>query len=230
VTPGSILRWHRRLVARKWTYPNRSRLPVADTVEALIERMTRENTGWGYRRSQGELLELGHRVGASTVRIPPAPRRDTDTSWRRFPMSLGDRATSPVSHPRPGGQSTASFDAALTGTSIKVVKTSPPVNAAEPLRGPLQPPPTSSRRPDQRVRTRSRLAAGHTMRPTSGTPHDRAAVPPTVLPERPSRVFARTAPPASETDLQNCRKFLPPQCCPAVLVPPPGRRGSRRNA
>ncbi len=92
VTPGTVLRWHRRLITRKWTYPRSAgRPPVSAEIAALIGRLATENRSWGYQRIQGELLKLGHRVSASTIRrvlkalkIPPAPKRNTDVTWRQF--------------------------------------------------------------------------------------------------------------------------------------------------
>jgi putative transposase len=92
VTPATVLRWHRCLVRKKQTYPNRTaRPPVSAEIAALIERLATENASRGYQRIQGELLKLGHRVSVSTIRrvlkalrIPPAPQRRTDMTWRQF--------------------------------------------------------------------------------------------------------------------------------------------------
>jgi putative transposase len=92
VTPQTLLRWHRQLVRRRWTQPQRSpgRPPVERRVRELVLRLARENPRWGYPRIAGELLKLGVRVSPSTVRrlllaagLKPAPRR-TGPSWREF--------------------------------------------------------------------------------------------------------------------------------------------------
>jgi len=94
VTPATLLAWHRRLVARKWDYRTRQRKrgrpPTASAVKALVLRLAGENQRWGCRRIQGELVRLGHRIGATTVweiltaaGVDPAPRRSGPT-WREF--------------------------------------------------------------------------------------------------------------------------------------------------
>ncbi|MFD0655377.1 helix-turn-helix domain-containing protein [Streptomyces malaysiensis subsp. malaysiensis] len=92
VTPRSVLRWHSRLVAWKWTYPSRrpGRPPTPETLRQLVVRLARENPGWGYRRIHGELVGLRCDIAASTVwsilkeaGIDPSPQR-TDRSWSVF--------------------------------------------------------------------------------------------------------------------------------------------------
>jgi len=91
VTPDTILRWHRQLIAQKWTFtPNRPGRPgIMKAIASLILRMATENPGWGYTRIQGALKNLGHGVARSTVAkvlkdngIAPAP--DRPSSWRTF--------------------------------------------------------------------------------------------------------------------------------------------------
>jgi putative transposase len=93
ITPQTLLRWHRELVRRKWTYRNKrqpGRPPLDAEVVALVLRMARENPRWGCVRICGELRKLGIRVGATTIRtllrrhgLGPAPRR-SGPSWTQF--------------------------------------------------------------------------------------------------------------------------------------------------
>ena len=89
VTPDTILRWHRQLVARKWTYVRvrGGRSGLQAHLRALVVRMATENPTWGYTRIQGALKNLGHRVGRSTIAriltrtgIPPSRERPIDVA------------------------------------------------------------------------------------------------------------------------------------------------------
>jgi putative transposase len=91
VTPDTLLRWHRQLIARKWTYATRrgGRRGVLAEIRRLAVRMAEENPTWGYTRIVGALKNVGHRVSRSSIArilkahgIPPVPERPT--SWQTF--------------------------------------------------------------------------------------------------------------------------------------------------
>jgi transposase InsO family protein len=96
VTPDTILRWHRQLVAQKWNYSDRrqkrpGRPPVSAEVTQLVLQMASENPSWGYDRIQGALANLGHEISDTTVGnilrahgIEPAPNRKRQSTWKAF--------------------------------------------------------------------------------------------------------------------------------------------------
>jgi putative transposase len=89
-TPDTLLRWHRQLISRKWTYASQpGRRGIMLEIRRLVVRMAEENPTWGYTRIQGALKNVGHRVGRSTIRrilqaagLSPVPQRPT--SWQMF--------------------------------------------------------------------------------------------------------------------------------------------------
>ena len=93
VKPETLLRWHRQLVVRRWSYPHKTpgRPPLEQSLRTLILRLARENPHWGYRRIVGELKGLGVSVSPTSVRkvllaagLQPAPQRASSSSWRAF--------------------------------------------------------------------------------------------------------------------------------------------------
>jgi putative transposase len=96
VTPDTILRWHRKLVAQKWDYSDRrkkkpGRPPIPKEVTALVLHIAQENPTWGYDRIQGALANLGHDISDQTVGnilkahgIEPAPQRKRQSTWKTF--------------------------------------------------------------------------------------------------------------------------------------------------
>src|ERR1035441_8283886 len=92
VQPETLLRWHRELLARRWSYPKRSpgRPPIAPKIRAVVLRLARENPRWGYQRIAGELAGLGLQIAPTSVRrilaaagLGPAGARN-GLSWRQF--------------------------------------------------------------------------------------------------------------------------------------------------
>jgi hypothetical protein len=99
VTPDTILRWHRRLIAEKWDYSDRrekkpGRPPTSEEITQLVLQIARENPSWGYDRIVGALANLKHQISDKTVGnilkahgIEPAPERKRQTTWKQFIQS-----------------------------------------------------------------------------------------------------------------------------------------------
>jgi hypothetical protein len=147
VSPATLLRWHRQLIARHWTYPHAraGRPPIDKQVRDLVPRLAAENPSWGHRRIQGELVGPGYRVAASTIgkilnRAGIHPTRQVHPvgvtahptgAWvaqqaRNLLMDLDG----PVGEVRfllrdRDTKFTAAYDAIFTGAGIEVIKTPP---------------------------------------------------------------------------------------------------------
>jgi len=91
ITPATILRWHRALVTRRWTQPRRCHTGSRRTPpesRQLVPQLASENSSWGYRRIQGELVGLGYSIAPSTVLAIPA-QRGIDVHRREHRVALG---------------------------------------------------------------------------------------------------------------------------------------------
>jgi putative transposase len=140
VRPETLLRWHRQLLARHWTYSHRGpgRRPLDGQVRELVLRLARENSSWGYLRIVGELRKLGIDVSATFVRnllrnagIPPAPQRN-ELDWRSFLRQHAattlacDFLTSTPSGSS-GCMSSSSSASAAAGSSMSLARATPMV-------------------------------------------------------------------------------------------------------
>jgi transposase len=115
VTPDTIMRWHRRLVAKKWDYSDRrkaspGRPPMSDEVVALVLRMARENPTWGFDKIKGAIANLGYEISDTTVGnilrehgIEPAPERRRQTTWKTFLRATGRYSAPSTSRPSRSG-------------------------------------------------------------------------------------------------------------------------------
>jgi putative transposase len=138
VRPETLLRWHRRLVAKHWTYPHQrpGRPPIDCEVRELVVRLARENTSWGYVRIVGELRKLGIDVSATLVRnvlraagVPRAPQRG-QLDWRSFlrqePRRRSPATSSPLTPSCCAGCTCSSSSAsAAAGSSTSPARATP---------------------------------------------------------------------------------------------------------
>ncbi len=126
VTPETLLRWHRRRIARHWTQPPRrrpGRPPTSAELRRLIVRLAEENPTWGYRRIHGELVGLGHKIAQTTVwqilrdnDIDPAPKR-AEVPGPSFcdPKPRSRVTSSPSTPPRSAGITSCSSSTSRPG-------------------------------------------------------------------------------------------------------------------